>query len=344
MKFPVFFSVVIYLRNEAENVKLVLPKIDQFLARTFDLYEIVLVDDASTDDLESAIASVAPKLSGPLTVLQLARPHGVEAAIIAGLERAMGDFVAELETLAFDFEIDLLATLYERAAKGFDVVAASGGKPERRSRLFYWMVNRYSNLGVDLATERVRIVSRRALNAMLALKEKVRYRKALYALTGFPSTRVSYRPTTTRRETPRHLNRETITLAFDVMVSFSNVGLRLAHLMSFVFGFFSCLVILYVIMVRLVLGNIVSGWTSLMAFLAAGLAGLFFILGVIGEYLARILIEVRSRPLYALRESRTIQADSGPASVTKVDEDGAEGPHSFFRSQLEQEWRTGPPS
>lgn len=336
MKHQAFVSLVLYARNEGQTVGGFLRQIDRVLDESFEFHEIVVVDDASTDGTAQAATEVARGLSGPTTVLELARPHRVEAGIIAGLERAVGDFVFELETSNVDFDLGLFRELFDVASTGIDVVAAGSEQESRRSKRFYGILNRFSNLGVELATERIRLVSRRALNAMLALKEKVRYRKALYALTGFPHRRLTYRPATSPKATERPLSRETAWLALDILLSFSSFGLRVAHILSLVFAAFSVLVILYAIAAYLFLDEVAAGWTTLMIVLSLGLAGLFLMLGIIGEYLARILVEVRGRPLYAIRSAQVFHPAPTTLEVSSATDAELLQSPTFISSQSEE--------
>lgn len=336
MKHQAFVSLVLYVRDEEGSLPGFLRAVDRFLDDTFEFHEIVLVDDASTDGTAAAAAAVAGELSGPATLLELARPHRVEAGIIAGLERSMGDFVFELESSKVDFELELLRELFEIASTGIDIVAAGSERESRRSRRFYRILNRFSNLGIELATERIRLVSRRALNAMLGLKEKVRYRKALYALTGFPHQRLTYRPVTSTEAADRPLNRETAWLALDILLSFSSFGLRVAHILSVAFAAFSVLVILYTIGAYIFLEEVAAGWTTLMIVLSAGLAGLFMMLGIVGEYLARILVEVRGRPLYALRSAKVFHPAPTVLEVSSATDAELLQTPSFVKSQSDE--------
>lgn len=122
------------------------------------------------------------------------------------------------------------------------------------------MVNRYADLDEPLRTVRVRLASRRSLATMLSMKEKVRYRKALYAYVGARQHHLTYTPTAPP-PTERRLNRETSSLAFDILLSFSGFGLRLAHRLSFAFGAFSLLAIMYTVFVYMFKHNVVPGWT-----------------------------------------------------------------------------------
>lgn len=330
MKQKTYFSVVVYVRNEADTVEGFLYEIARYVSESFDLYEIVVVDDASTDGTLERARTVALSGQYEISVVELARRHGVEAGMQAGLERAVGDWVLELESTVVDFDIALIGTMYEQAARGFEVVTAAGDEGSPRSRLFYAVINRYADLDEPLRTVRLRLTSRRSLAAMLSMQEKVRYRKALYAFVGARQRHIVYRsrPDAQIGNIKRRFDRETTSLAFDVLLSFSGFGLHLAHRLSFAFGLLSVLAIAYAIFVYLFVEDVVQGWTTMTVLVSAGFAGLFLVLGVLGEYLSRILIEVRGRPLYSIRATdvvvpaRSEQPKDEPTFMTRQAEVG----------------------
>lgn len=328
MRQKTYVSLVVYVRNEADVVGDFVDKAARFLRENFELYEVLVVDDASTDDTLARVRQVALRDEHHLSIVELSRRHGVEAAMQAGLERAVGDWVFEAESAAADFELELLRRMYDEAARGFEIVTAAGDGGTLRSRLFYRTVNRYADLDQPLRTVRVRLTSRRSLNAMLSMQEKVRYRKALYAIVGARQHHIVYpsNPTEKTRRVARRLDRETTSLAFDILLSFSGFGLRLAHRLSFAFGLFSLLAFTYAVFVYLFKANVVEGWTTVTVIASTGFAGLFLVLGVIGEYLARILIEVRGRPLYSVRHAE-VSVPTGS--------DGSAPPAPFLISQVD---------
>jgi dolichol-phosphate mannosyltransferase len=296
MKRHEFVSVVMYFERGAQLDRCValVGLMAGFLREGFSVAEIVVVDDTGEGlvrvlDLEA--------LACPIRVVELAHHHGPEAGMVAGLERAVGDWVFEIEGSTGGFTSIELWEMFEKALEGRDIVALVPSAPPRSSRLFYWLVNRYSNLGRDLTSERVRLVSRRALNALMALGERVRHRKALYALTGLPFAAVSYQAEVSLPR--RRLNRENSGLAFDVLLATSNFGVKVAHVLSLTFLLFSVGAGIYALVINFVKHDVIEGWTTLMIVVAVGFAGLFLVLAVLGEYMARILAEVRRRPLYA---------------------------------------------
>ncbi|WDZ82434.1 glycosyltransferase [Micromonospora cathayae] len=319
MAFKTFVSLVLYCRNDAALERF-LEQVGPWLTEHFELHELVVVDDNSTNDPTPLVRACATRHRLNAVVIRLARRHGVEAGIKAGLDRAMGDWVFELESPTVDFPLDTLALMYQVGTTGgCDIVTASGDDGPLRSRIFYRLVNHYSDLDTPLRTERLRLTSRRALAAMLAMREKVRYRKALYAILGHRHQHLRYTRTTVDSTAHRRrLNRETSSLAFDVLLSFSNFGLRVAHRLSLMFGSLSLAGIGYATAVFLFKSDLIEGWTTLAILVSGGFTGVFLILGVLGEYLARILVEVRARPMYSVQDAMVYHSaelpgqDAGP--------------------------------
>ncbi|OPH53104.1 hypothetical protein BC351_32000 [Paenibacillus ferrarius] len=299
MKEQVFVSAVVYVRDEENSVIAGLEQLNDSLAATFVNYEIILINDASSDSTLSNARQVKDIIKGNLTIINLSRRHGIEKAMNAGLVKSIGDFIIEIENIKFEFSLEIIHVLFKTAILGNDIVAASPNTGLTwTSKLFYRLINHFSYLKLDLRTESIRIVSRRALNAMLNLKEKVRYRKALYAYTGFKKQLILYDPIFKVSSQKKKINRENISTAFDVIVSFSNIGLRVSHYLSIVFLLFSLFMAGYTFYNYFFNKNIVEGWTTLMILISFGFTGLFFIVGMLGEYISRLLIEIQNRPFY----------------------------------------------
>lgn len=310
MKNKVFVSLIAYAHNDQDAIERFLKENDEFLHGAFDCYEIIVVNDGSTDGTAEAVERAASSLRGNLILINLPWKHGVEPAMTAGLHKSVGDFVYEQESVRADFSAPFLLELYETAVTGYDIVA---GVPEAAqsvsSRLFYRFINKVSYADLNMTSETVRLVTRRALNAMLALKEKFRYRKALYALTGYPRKNVVYPGG--RRGSGRVWG-ENMDLFFDVVIGYSNIGIRLIHFLSAALFLFS-LAIGGWAFVSYFRENVVEGWTTTMVFLSCVFSGLFFILGIIGEYVLRILDEVKGRPYYTVSSTRVFSETANAA-------------------------------
>ncbi|MBG9735021.1 glycosyltransferase [Paenibacillus alvei] len=302
MKEQVFISVVIYTHNDETIIEETLINLDQAVNRAFKNYEIIIVNDCSEDNTLIKAREVSKRINGDTTIINLSRKHGVEHAMMAGLNRSMGDFVYEIESAVVDYPLELIQEMFKTATKGgFDIVAASSGLTSWKSKMFYALLNKLSYLQLSLSTENVRLVTRRALNSMLNLKEKVRYRKALYEYTGYSKKLINYNSSTNNPVKSKQLNRENISLALDALVSFSNFGLKMSHILSSLFFVFSVFMGSYALYNYFFNKSVVQGWTTLMILISFGFAGIFFIVGIIGEYISRILVELQNRPFYSTK-------------------------------------------
>ncbi|MBI5643473.1 MAG: glycosyltransferase [Deltaproteobacteria bacterium] len=301
MKYQVFVSFIAYAHNGQGKTARFLEVCDSYLNETFESYEIIVVNDGSTDSTQSEIDSAARNLKGNVIVINLPWKHGIEPAMTAGLHRSVGDFVYERDSIELDFSREVLVDLYETAVTGFDIVSGAPDIPQAfTSKVFYKFINRVSHVNLNLTSETIRLVSRRALNAMLGLKEKFRYRKALYLLTGYPNRNIKYGQIPGYNGPKKRIRQENIDLALDVIIGFSNIGIRSIHFLSAFLFLFSVGMAGYTFVSWLVFDDLVRGWSSIMLFFSSIFSGLFFILGILGEYIMRILNEVKGRPYYTI--------------------------------------------
>lgn len=312
MKCQIFVSLIVYLHNNEPVAGDFLRTYDAFLRENFDLYEIVVVNDGSRDNTAAAVESAMKDVGGNLILINLPWKHGVEPAMMAGLHKSVGDFVFEIDSVRTDFDPALLLELYETATGGFDIVSAVPTTASSfTSRLFYRFINRVSYIDLNMTSESVRLVSRRVLNAMLNLKEQFRYRKALYLLTGYRSTNITYTPASEAGPGSRTISGESMSLATDVIIGFSNIGIKLIHFLSAALFIFSLFIMGYTVFQYLFNKSIVRGWPTIMLFLSIVFSGLFFILGILGEYILRILAEVKGRPYYTVSSVKVFPESGG---------------------------------
>lgn len=303
MRYPTFVSMVIYLDSATVHPESVVSRLAGVLRRHFEMAELVVVDNGLLPHETSAVRETLEGLDMPSTVVRFARPHGMEAAMMAGLERAIGDFIFEIDSPELPNPDEVLPDLYRRSAGGVDIVVAAEEGSRLSSRLFYRLLNRTSGLDVRLGSERVRVVSRRALNAMLVLPERVRYRKILYAITGYPRAIVTYPGPPPRR---RRLGREDVRLAVDILLSFSSTAAVATYLLSLFFAVFSLAAVGWTVGNYLLRDRVPEGWATVMLMLSVGFTGVFMMLGILAAYFIRVLAELRGRPLYAIQEVRTV--------------------------------------
>ncbi len=302
----VFLSCVVPAYNEAANLRLLLPRLQAFLAQRFTRWEIVLVDDGSVDDTETVIdAWVA--LCPSFVAIQLSRNFGKEAALTAGLQAAKGNAVVQFDA-DLQHPLALIDTMVERWLAGVDMVYAvrrsrqdEGLLKRLGTRLFYRMVQGTSRFQVPADAGDFRLMDRRVVDALLLLPERNRFMKGLYAWVGFRGEPVSYEPASRAQGRSHFGVRRLVHLSLDGITAFTTWPLRVASLLGFVVASLAFAYGGYLTVMYLLFGHPVPGWTTVVVCLLL-FAGIQMVsIGVLGEYVARIFEEVKDRPLYLVR-------------------------------------------
>ena len=284
MKEKNFVSAVVYLRNDEARVPALLRMLHGVLAANFLAYEIICVDDHSADGTVAAVKSAEPGEGGKLSVVRMSRHHGPEAAMNAGVDLAIGDFVLEFDSAAVDYDPGLVMEVYRKALTGFDIVSARpNGRTSVGSRLFYALFNRYASKQHSLGSESFRILSRRAINRVHAMSKTVPFRKAAYASCGLKMCAVQYKRTKRVRVAADGSKR--YELAVNSLVLFTDVGYKLAKWLTLLMMLMTLGFAVYTVVVYFG-ASPVEGWTTTMLLASAGFFGMFAILTVVVKYLS----------------------------------------------------------
>ena len=295
-----FVSAVVYVHNAEKYVGGFLQTLIQVLESNFEHSEIICVNDASTDQSKAKIKEVS-KLATHATVsiLNMSYFHGLEGAMAAGDDLAIGDFVLEFDSSIQDFEASEIMRLYRKALEGFDIVSAVPDKKQRvSSRVFYYLFERFSNLS-EFNTERFRILSRRVINRIDSMNKSIPYRKAVYANCGLKTTSLRYSVIceVESGKKDKNENRYRRDLAFDSLILFTNVGYHFSIGMTILMMALAIFMALYCLCIYLG-SNPIEGWTTTVLFLSAGFFGLFGILTIIIKYLQILVNLVFKRKQY----------------------------------------------
>lgn len=307
MKEKPFVSVVVYLHNHQNEIPSFLKSIDETLNKNFESYEIVLVNDHSTDKTLDVAREVIKDIRCSVSIINLTRKHNVEIAMLVGSDKSIGDYVFEMDSPVVDYSMDLILSVYKKAISGYDIVAAVPNIPPKLgSKFFYTLINKFSYLDINLTQESFRIISRRALNSILDMPEKTRYRKGIHSYIGFSKTKIEYDKINNKSAIINRSLAEKFSLGLDIIVSFTNLGLITALSLSAALFLLSIGIGGYALHSYLFLENTAgTGWASIMAFLSIAFSGIFFILGIIANYASKILIEAQNRPLYNIKSIET---------------------------------------
>jgi dolichol-phosphate mannosyltransferase len=287
-----FISAVVYIHNREEDITEFLQTVDACLSNKFKDYEIICVDDASADASEERVKQfVLGRRSSSITLVKMGFFQGLESAMNAGVNLAIGDYIFEFDHTVIDWEPRLLYEVYLHSLKGYDIVAASNTAVQAQSRLFYRLYNRHAASQYRLTTETFRILSRRAVNRIHSMYISIPYRKALYANCGLKNDTVYYTPVKTAQKQYTALQKHNrLDLAINSLILFSDIAWKCTLTLSLLFMIATLGSGIYAVAVWLI-GHPVSGYTTTMLLVSGGLFGVFAILSVVIKYLS-VLVDL----------------------------------------------------
>jgi polyisoprenyl-phosphate glycosyltransferase len=305
---PVALSVLVPARDEAANLPELLSRLERALRTSVSSFEVIVVDDGSTDDTRAVLHELSAT-HPELRWVCLSRNFGKEAAIVAGMETAEGELTAIIDgDLQHPPEVlpEMLERLVETGSDQVVGVRSRAGEGRVRrllSRFYGSTLSRFSDVEVPPGYGDFRVFTRRVRDAVMGLSETTRFNRGLFAWVGFPT--VSYRFTDSARAGARSRWRpsQLVGYGLDGMLSFSARPLRFLMVIGAIsMGLFLLYVIAVIVRV-LLFGVETPGYVTLIAavFFVGGMQA--FSAGMLGEYLGRIFLEVKNRPLYITMET-----------------------------------------
>jgi len=318
-------SLVVPVFNEAEAIPVFLAETRKALAGL--RLEIVFVNDGSADGTLAALQEKAAR-DERLVVVNLSRNFGKEAALTAGLQVASGDAVVPIDVDLQD-PPELIHRFIEKWRDGYDV--AYGLREDRSSdelakrktaAWFYAIFNQATDTPIPVNTGDFRLMDRRVVDALNLLPERVRFTKGLFAWVGFNAAPVPYVRPVRSAGSSKFNARRLWRLALDGVFSFSSAPLRIWSYVGAVIAGGAGIYAVWIIAKTLALGRDMPGYPSLMT-VVLFLGGIQLVtLGIIGEYLSRMFVEMKGRPIYiiesitrhAAEESREQRAEGEPGA------------------------------
>jgi glycosyltransferase involved in cell wall biosynthesis len=313
-------SLIAPVKDEEEAIGPFLARVAPILDGLFaeagpeGAWEILFIDDGSEDNTLAAIMQ-AHQADKRVRALSLSRNFGKEAALTAGLDHAAGQAVIPIDVDLQD-PPEVIGAMLAKWRDGYEVVYGvrtnreSDSLPKRLTADLYYRAHNW--LSSDKIPEHAgdfRLLDRAVVDIIKAMPERNRFMKGLFAWSGFRQAAVEY------ERAPRQVGKTKFrywklwTLALDGITSASTMPLRIWSYVGLVIAFFALLYMVYVVVKTILFGPDVAGYPSLMV------AVLFFgglqlvSLGVLGEYVGRILIETKRRPLYVIRRKIGVAAD-----------------------------------
>ncbi len=303
-------SIVVPCFNEEENIKDFYVELMKnrgfFDSKELEL-EILFVDDGSKDGTVDAIKKLKEE-DECVRMISFSRNFGKEAAMYAGLEKSKGDYVVIMDVDLQD-PPSLLPQMYNHIQEGFDSVATRRvtrkGEPPIRSffaRCFYRLMKRISKTEIMDGARDYRMMTRQMVNAILQMQEYNRFTKGIYGWVGFQTKWLEYENVERTKGETKWNFWKLLVYSVEGITAFSTAPLMFASLMGVLFCVLAFAMIAFTIFRKIVFGDPVSGWPSLVCIISLVSGVQLFCLGILGQYLSKTYMEVKKRPIYLVKE------------------------------------------
>ncbi len=302
-------SIIVPCYNEEE----VLPLFYNEIIRISDIMkeqylEVIFVNDGSADNTLKLLKEFAAK-DKHIKYISFSRNFGKESAMYAGLEHADGDYVVFMDADMQDPPA-LLPQMYDIVKnEDYDSVATRRvdrkGEPPVRSffaRKFYKLMNRYSNTEIMDGARDFRLMNRRFADSLLELKEYNRFSKGLFGWVGFKTKWLEFENVERAAGETKWSFWKLFKYSLEGITAFSTAPLMLASILGIIFCLISIVFIIFIIIRKLVFNNSADGWASMVCLISL-IGGIqLFAIGIVGQYLSKMYLEIKNRPKYLIRE------------------------------------------
>jgi dolichol-phosphate mannosyltransferase len=307
MRQPETISIVVPVYNEADGIEEFYARAKAVAESMLEMdHELIFVDDGSRDGSFRKLNAIAQQ-DRRVVILKFARNFGHQIAITAGLDIARGDCVVVIDSDLQD-PPEVIPRMVDKWRAGYDVVFGVRSQRDGESAmklltasLFYRLLRKVTNIEIPVDVGDFRLMSRRALDHLKGMRESDRFVRGLVSWIGFNQIGLEYERAARFAGETKYPYRKMLKFALDGITSFSTAPLKLASLMGYATSVMAFVGLISMFPLKW-LGYTISGWASMMV-------GMFFLggvqlvcLGIIGEYIGRIFMEVKKRPLYIVEQ------------------------------------------
>jgi dolichol-phosphate mannosyltransferase len=307
-------SIVVPVYNEEQIIDVLVKRMTDAAKSITEDFEIIFVNDGSRDNTLPRLKE-ACKADSRLHYIAFARNFGHQIAITAGMDYAKGDAIVTIDGDLQD-PPELIPEMYKEYKEGFKVVYAKRTKRKGETwfklftaKMFYRLMARLVSFEIPLDVGDFRLISRDVLDYLKQMKEYDKYIRGQIAWLGFKSTYVMFERDERKFGTTNYPFKKMLRLAFNGITAFSDSPLKLATQLGFIVCIISFLIGMYALYGFFYTQNTLPGWASTIISITF-LGGVQLLsLGIIGEYISRIINNVRNRPLYVVDENTTTEEE-----------------------------------
>ncbi len=302
-------SLVIPVFNEEAGIPALFAALNALKPKFPSKTEVILVDDGSRDGTFRALQQ--RRLNYKKVLIQFSRNFGHQAALLAGMERAKGQFIVTMDG-DLQHPPELIPKMVAMHRKGVDIVLTKridlnyvSAFKKATAFLFYVLINLLSDTYFAFNVSDYRSLNRRAVNSLLALPERRKFIRGMVQWIGYSNVTLPFKVKPRAQGKSKYSLGKMVRLALFGLSSFSTAPLYFSVFFSIVMFVLAVIYALYVLYIRFIVGSAISGWASLLfvTLVIGGFLSLF--LGLIGIYIAAIYDEVKRRPLYVIKKTLT---------------------------------------
>ena len=305
-------SVIVSCYNEEKALPLFYEEMERVRKQDFEEiaeFEYIFVNDGSKDNTLKIIKELRQK-DNKVRYVSFSRNFGKEAAMLAGLEASIGDYVTLMDADLQD-PPSLLRKMYDIIIQeGYDAVAtrrkSRKGEPPIRSlfaKIFYKIINKMSDIEMVDGARDYRLMKRKVVDSIISLKEYNRYSKGLFSFVGFNTKWIEYENIERVAGNTKWSFWKLFKYAIEGITAFSTTPLILSSFIGLMFCILAFLAIIFIIVKTLIYGDPTSGWPSLACIIVFVSGVQLFSIGIIGQYLSKTYLEVKQRPIYIVKET-----------------------------------------
>jgi len=299
-------SIVIPVKNEEENLGELISRLSTTLNEMNLVYELIFVTDINRDRTYE-ILKESNKKDPRIKTVKLSNGFGQYTAIVAGLNNTFGNAVVIMDGDLQDYPEDI-PKLYNKMKEGFDVVYGIKQKKNDTfirnffSKSFWKILNKFSDYDIELNSGMFRILSRRVVLELRKFNEKQILLTGLISVIGFPTTKIEVTSGRRIRGNTKYSFFQQFNIAINALLSFSTKPLRIISFFGLIVAGFSFAILCVVFIENIFYEVDVPGWTTIIVLITFLGGAQLFALGIVGEYIGRIFLETKDRPLYIVEE------------------------------------------